>query len=198
MLTLYHAPKSRSSIIPVLLDELGAADQVEIREVTILRQDGSGARDPANPHPEGKVPYLVNGDDHVRERGAMVLYLTDMFPDAGLGPVVGGPTRGRYLSWLSWYQGVLEPVALFRFAGISHPALDATFRDYDEAVKRIEEVVSNQPWLLGQTYSAADLLLASPFLFFGEGMPRTAAIDAWATRVGQRPAMVRAAGSASS
>ena len=52
MLTLYHSPKSRSSIILVLLDEMGIADKVGIRRVAIPRMDGSGARDPLNPHPE--------------------------------------------------------------------------------------------------------------------------------------------------
>lgn len=193
MPTLYHAPKSRSSSILALLDELGIPDKVEIRHVTIPRQDGSGGRDPANPHPEGKVPYLVDGEDHVRERGAIILYLTDMFPEAGLGPLPGDPGRGQYLSWLSWYQGVLEPVAILNFLKIGHPALEATFRDYDTAIQRLDEVLTHQPWLLGDRFSAADLLIASPFLFFGEGMPRTPAIDDWAQRIQSRPSMARAA-----
>lgn len=58
MMTLYHAPQSRSSRIVTLLDELGAADKVTIREVSIRRAlQGFGERDPANPHPEGKVPF---------------------------------------------------------------------------------------------------------------------------------------------
>ena len=194
MLTLYHAPKSRSSTILVLLAELGILDKVEIRQVTIPRQDGSGGRDPANPHPEGKVPYLVNGADHVRERGAIMLYLTDMFPEAGLGPLPGDPGRGQYLSWFSWYQGVLEPVAILNFFKIEHPALMATFRDYDTAIRQLDEVLGQQPWLLGDRFSAADLLIASPLLFFGTDMPRTPAIDAWAQRIQSRPSMARAAG----
>lgn len=193
MLTLYHAPKSRSSSIVVLLDELGILDQIEIRAVTIPRQDGSGGLDPANPHPEGKVPYLANGDDHIRERGAIITYLTDMFPEAGLGPLPGDPKRGEYLGWLFWYQGVLEPVAVLNFLKISHPALEATFRDYDTAIQRLDEVLRDQPYLLGDSFSAADLLIASPFLFFGEGMPRTPAIDDWARRIQSRPSMARAA-----
>lgn len=193
MLTLYHAPKSRSSSILVLLDELGIRDKVDIRTVTIPRQDGSGGRDPANPHPEGKVPYLVNGEDWVRERGAVVLYLTDMFPEAGLGPLPGDPRRGQYLSWLSWYQGVLEPVAILSFFKIEHPALTATLRDYDTALQRLDEVLSGQPYLLGGDFSAADLLVAGLFLYFGESMPRTPAVDAWARRIQSRPSMARAA-----
>ncbi|MFD2440857.1 hypothetical protein ACFSS8_13620 [Paracoccus kondratievae] len=56
MLTLYHAPKSRSSSVVELLEELGVLDKVDVRRVTIPRQDGSGARDPANPTPKEKCP----------------------------------------------------------------------------------------------------------------------------------------------
>ena len=48
MLTLYHSPKSRSSSLIALLDELGATDQVQIERVDIIRQDGSGRIDPRN------------------------------------------------------------------------------------------------------------------------------------------------------
>ena len=52
MLTLFHAPHSRSSAIVTLIDEMGIGDRVDIVEVTIARMDGSGRRDSANPHPE--------------------------------------------------------------------------------------------------------------------------------------------------
>lgn len=54
MPTLYYSPKSRSDTVVALVRLLGA--DVSLREVSIVRQDGSGMRDPANPHPEGKVP----------------------------------------------------------------------------------------------------------------------------------------------
>lgn len=195
MLTLYHAPNSRSTSILQLIDELGATDQVAIRTVNIQRQDGSGGTDPANPHPEGKVPYLTDGEDYVHERGAITLYLTDRFPDAGLGPVVGDPRRGRYLSWLGWYQGVFEPVTILRWAQLDHPALRATFRDYDAAIARLDQVLSAQPYLLGDAFSAADLLCASPFAWFGDQMPVTPAIRDWVARCQDRDA-ARAANAA--
>ncbi len=60
MLKLIHAPMSRSSRILWLIEEMGIADKVDIQRVNIRRFDGSGARDPANPHPEGKVPVLFH------------------------------------------------------------------------------------------------------------------------------------------
>ncbi|MBJ2151647.1 glutathione S-transferase family protein [Paracoccus sp. IB05] len=188
MLTFYHSPNSRSTSVKQLILELGIADQIRTVEVTIPRQDGSGARDPANPHPEGKVPYLTDGEDWIRERAAIILYLTDRFPQAGLGRAVGHPERGRYLSWLTWYQGVFEPVAILGWAKVSHPAVEASLRDYDTALARLEEVLITQPYLLGQEYSAADLLCAAPFAWFGDALPATPAVQAWVARCMDRPA----------
>lgn len=186
MLTFYHAPNSRSTSVLQLLHELGVTDQVETRIVTIPRQDGSGARDPSNPHPEGKVPYLTDGADHLRERGAIILYLTDRFPQAGLGRPVGDPQRGEYLSWLFWYQGVFEPVAILSWTGLSHPAIQASLRDYDTAIQRLDEVLRRQRYLLGDSFSAADLLCAGPFAWFGDQLPATPAIKDWVARCQDR------------
>ena len=76
MLTLFHAPNSRSSAIAALIDEMGIADRIETRIVTIPRVDGTGGRDPANPHPEGKVPVLVHDGRVITERGAIILHLS--------------------------------------------------------------------------------------------------------------------------
>ncbi|WP_328803839.1 glutathione S-transferase family protein [Paracoccus xiamenensis] len=186
MLTFYHAPQSRSTSVMQLLHELGITDQVQTKVVTIPRQDGSGARDPSNPHPEGKVPYLTDGEDFVRERAAVILYLTDRFPKAGLGRSVGDPQRGRYLSWLAWYQGVFEPVAILSWAEVDHPAIKASLRDYDTAIQRLDEVLTRQPYLLGDDFSAADLLCAGPFAWFGDQLPATPAIKDWVTRCQDR------------
>ncbi|SDD91343.1 glutathione S-transferase [Paracoccus isoporae] len=194
MLTLYHAPDSRSTAVLQLLHELGATDAVRVENVTIPRPDGSGGRDPTNPHPEGKVPYLTDGADFVRERAAIFLYLTDRFPAAGLGRPVGDPQRGRYLSWLAWYQGVLEPVMILSWAGVDHPMIRDSLRDHDTALKRLDEVLSHQPYLLGADYSAADLLAAGPFALFGDKMTLTPAISDWVARCQDRDSVRAVAG----
>ncbi len=108
--------------IVTLLDELGALDKVAIEIVDIYRaRSQSGARDPRNPHPEGKVPLLVHGDIAIRESNAIMLYLTDMFPKAGLGVPVGHPLRGEYLSWLAWYGNVMEPALILDYVKIAQP-----------------------------------------------------------------------------
>ena len=103
MITLYHAPRSRASRFIFLLEELGAP--YELKEVSIRRGDGSGALDTANPHPHGKVPVIRDGETVVYESAAIALYLTDKFPQHGIGPLVGDATRGAYLTWLAYYAG---------------------------------------------------------------------------------------------
>lgn len=188
MLTFYHSPASRSSRILSLIIELGIEDQITIETVTITRNDGSSAPDPKNPHPDGKVPLLDHDGTLIRESTAIALYLTDLFPKAGLGPTVGDPQRGGYLSWLAWYTGVLEPVLVHHAAELEHPFLTATFRGYKEATDCLVKALSNGPWLLGDSYSAADLVIHSPFTWFPDITPDVRAVHDWLARCTDRAA----------
>lgn len=186
MLTLFHAPNSRSSRIIRVLHELGIQDQVDIKVVTIPRPDGSGCIDPSNPHVEGKVPLLLHNDCQIWESNAIILYLTDLFPSA-LAPVVGSSNRGSYLSWLAYYGNVVEPVLLHSLAEISHPILDNNFRGLPQVFERLSNVLEKQDYLLGAQYTAADLLLASPFSAVTELTPDIPAIKNWIERCQDRP-----------
>ncbi|WP_077963124.1 glutathione S-transferase family protein [Ensifer adhaerens] len=189
MLTLFHAPRSRSSRIITLLRELDALDKVEVEIVDITRGDGSGRKDPANPHPEGKVPLLVHDGVVLWETIAIIQYLTDLFPEKRMAPHAGDPQRGRYLSWLAWYAGVVEPVLIAQAAGVSHPYFDATFRGPTEMAARLENALKDSPYLMGEHYSAADLLLHSPFAWYPAATPDSAVIKDWVERCGARPSL---------
>jgi glutathione S-transferase len=192
MLTLFHAPRTRSTRILALIAAMGIEDWVEVREVSVPRVDGTGRRDPANPHPEGKVPLLVHDGVAIWESAAIMLHLTDLFPDAGLGVPPGDPLRGRYLSWLSWYAGVMEPVMILDAAGLSHPYLEGSLRGLPEVRARLAAALAEAPWLVGGRYTAADLLVSSPFLWF-EGLdPGPARVADWIARCGAHPARAKA------
>jgi glutathione S-transferase len=191
MLTLFHSPKSRSSAIVTLIEEMGIQDWVEVREVTIPRMDGSGGRDPANPHPEGKVPALVHDGQVITERAAIILHLTSLFPDSGMAPKVGTPEWGVFAMWMAWYQGVLEPTFIMEATGLSHPWMTAAIRDHKTAVDRLHAALERGPWLLGDTFSAADLLLHGPYVWFPEATPDDPLIRDWIARCQSRPAVAR-------
>jgi len=191
MLTLYHSPLSRSSRIVRLIDELDIWTEVDIRIVSVTHTDGSGGRDPQNPHPEGKVPLLVHDGVAIWESNAIILYLTDMFPKAAMGPVAGDPQRGRYLSWLAWYGNVVEPVVALGVAGLSHPVLDVTFRGVPEMIARLAAALESAPFLMGERFTAADLLLVSTFTWSPDAAPDDPAIKAWIDRCEARPSARR-------
>ncbi|MBP2463807.1 MULTISPECIES: glutathione S-transferase family protein [unclassified Rhizobium] len=189
MLTLFHAPRSRSTRIITLLRELDAIDKVAIEIVDITRSDGSGRRDSKNPHPEGKVPLLEHDGVFIWESIAIIQYLTDLFPQKKMAPAPGDPQRGRYLSWLAWYAGVVEPVLILQAAGVSHPFVDATFRSPAELAARLETALKNRPYLMGERYTAVDLLLHSPFAWYPAATPDSDVVKAWIERCRERPSL---------
>ncbi|NDV52342.1 MULTISPECIES: glutathione S-transferase family protein [unclassified Salipiger] len=189
MLTLYHAPRSRSTRIVQLIRDMSIEEDVDLRIVQIPRQDGSGGRDPDNPHPEGKVPTLVHDGALIRESNAVMLYLTDLYPESPMGRPVGHPSRGAYLSWLAWYGNVFEPVYVLQVAGVSHPITQVTFRDVPEAVARLSEALAEKDWLVDDQISAADLLVASTYGWFHDLVPDDPRIKDWVARCLSRPAV---------
>jgi glutathione S-transferase len=192
MLTLIHAPNSRSSAILALIDEMGIADRVTVQNVTVRRFDGSGQRDPANPHPEGKVPALLHDGVIITERAAIILHLTTLFPGTGVAPLPGTPAWGAFATWMVWYQGVVEPVLIHRAAGLSHPALTATFRGPDEVAARLHAALVKGAWLMGDAWSAADLLVHSPYAWFQDATPDDPLIRDWVERCKAHPSRQRA------
>lgn len=192
MLTLFHSPRSRSTAILTLIDEMGIADKIDTRIVTIPRLDGTGQRDPANPHPEGKVPALLHDGTLITERAAIILHLCALFPDSGLAPRPGTPEWGAFATWMAWYQGVLEPVLIFDYAQLSHPVLHTTFRGVPEATARLHAALEKGPWLMGDQFTAADLLVHAPYAWFSDATPDDPLIQDWVERCKNRPARLRA------
>ena len=187
MLTLYHSPQTRSTRIVRLLIELDVLDQVDIRIVGIRRHDGSGGADPSNPHPEGKVPLLVHDGVEIWESNAIILYLTDLFAAKRLGRPIGDKDRGSYLSWLAWYGNIVEPVLVSTAAGLSHPYLNATFRGAPEVAARLTAQLEKTPFLMGSEFSAADLLLVSPYTWMPQATPDVEVVRDWIERCESRP-----------
>ncbi len=191
MLTLFHAPLSRSSRIIWLLEELGAEYTLKITDIS--RQDGSGAADPNNPHPDKKVPALVDDGVLITESIAIVQYLTDKFPAAGIGPQPGDAQRGPYLTWLAYYAGVMEPIVVLTVAGLAdNPMAQRSFRDRAAMDRRIVGALEAGPYILGAAFSGADILIASLGHFARAMLPAGALVDAYLARCGGRPALARA------
>jgi glutathione S-transferase len=189
MLTLYHSPDSRSSRFIWLLEEIGV--KYDVVYCSIVRRAG-GVADPKNAHPEKRVPALMHDGQLVTEQAAIALYLTDTFPEAHLGVSIGQAARAAYLVWLAFYAGEVDPVYITRW--LYGDRLDPiTLRDQTRVVERVSYALTKGPYLLGQQFSAADVLVSGPFEWDTALGADNVGIQGWLARLNARPAAQRAA-----
>jgi glutathione S-transferase len=191
MITLLHAPMSRSGSIVWLLEELGVPYETKI--VNIRRADGSGARAEENPHPHGKVPLVVDDGETVFETGAIALYLTDKYRKTRMGPAPGEPGRGDYLSWLAYRAGVMEPALLCRRLGVNHVYGAMGWGPAEEVEEVLNRHLASRTYFLGDEFGAADVIVggAVNFMMMTKVMADTPALKAYAERITNRPAYQR-------
>lgn len=179
---LYHSPRSRSSNILSLLRLMGKETEVDIDIVHIQRQNGTGQKDPRNPHPDSKVPLLETQGRLVRESGAIMLWLTDYF-DSPLGRSINDPTRADYLSWLFYYGNVIEPVLYLSFLELGENKMIKEWcRDKSTMLATLEAGLAQSDFLLGDHFSAVDLLISSPFQWIQGVLPDQGLLHDWYSR----------------
>jgi glutathione S-transferase len=191
-ITLYHALNTRSSGALALLEEIGAPYALHV-----LDTKAGENRRPAYlaVNPMGKVPALLDGEAVVTEQVAIFLHLADRFPEAGLAPALGDPLRGPYLRWMAFYAGCFEPAVVDR-AMNREPAPQGMnpYGTFDAVIEAVRGALAPGPWLLGERFSAADLLWGSSLGWtMGFGLvPKLPEFAAHAGRVAARPAVARA------
>src|SRR6202789_3271711 len=170
MITLYHSPQTRSASIVWLLEELEVPYQTKV--VDFRRMDGSGSRDPANPHPHSKVPALADGDDVVFEGSAIALYLTDKYRKKKLGP------------------GVMEPALICRRFDFKHVFGAMGWAPADEVEEVLNQHLASRKFFLGDDFSAVDIMLGGGvhFMLMAKMLKDTPVMKEYAARVIDRPA----------
>ncbi|HTQ14371.1 MAG TPA: glutathione S-transferase family protein [Rhizomicrobium sp.] len=188
MITLYHSPQTRSGSILWLLEELEVPYQT--RQVTFRKFDGTGAKDPANPHPHGKVPALTDGGDTLFESSAIALYLTDKYRKVRMGPAAGEAGRDAYLSWLAYRPGVMEPALLCRRFGVQHVHGAMGWAPAEEVEAVLNDHLRTRKYFLGDEFSALDILLGGGihFMLVAKMMTETPVLKDYTARIVDRPA----------
>lgn len=190
-ITFYHAPQTRSSGALVLLEELRADFDLQV-----LNMKAGEQRRPAflDINPMGKVPAVLDGDALITEQGAVFIFLADRFPEMALAPAIGDPLRGPYLRWIVFYGSCFEPAVVDR-AMKREPGSRAMspYGDYDTTLNTITAQLRRGPYLLGERFSAADVLWGSALawtVMFGL-VPELPEVRAYIDRVTSRPAFVK-------
>jgi len=192
-LTLFHSPNSRSAGVRILLEELGA--QYTLQALNMKKGEQRGAAYLAI-NPMGKVPALLHGDALVTEQVAVYIYLADLYPQAGLAPAIGDPLRGPYLRWVAYYGSCFEPAIMDR-AEKKAPSAPASspYGDFDTMLKTITDQLDKGPYILGEKFTAADILwgTALGWITKFQLIPATPVVQAYVERIAARPSVARVA-----
>lgn len=165
MLTVYHLVNSRSDRLIWLLEELGLEYEIEVFE-----RDPETQRAPAEMralHPMAKAPMLRDGDRILIESGAIFEYVLSRHGDAGLVPKSTDPDWPDYLQWLHFAEGsAMLPVLLDHFQGMGlcgppgeSPMAAMARSGLDQLCADLESVLSERPWLAGDRFTAADIMM---------------------------------------
>ena len=189
------APGTRATRVRWMLEELGLPYEREVLDF------GKGdMRTPSylERHPHGKVPALEIDGTRLIESAAMCMHLCDMHPEQGLAPAVGTPERARWYQWIVYAISTLDEALIPR---IFHTALLPEERRDPKIVERadatwaiaapfLSNALAGQDHLLGETFSAADVVIGYDVALAGrqgllEAHPTLAA---YLERLAARPA----------
>ena len=189
-LTLHHHPFTRAAGVLWMLEEVGCEytlEHLDIMTGAQKRPEFKGV------NPMGKIPTLVDGDTVVTEAAAIGLYLADRYALRRLAPPPDSPERGTYLRWSFYAPSVIEPGCLAKAAEWDFKPAQAGWGSYEEMLDTISAAIGDGPWLLGEQFTMADVMLGHTLLWAtGFGMPvPSEALQSYLARCMARPAWKR-------
>jgi glutathione S-transferase len=186
---LYFNPQSRAVIAKWMLDECGGT--YDIVPVDLTKREHK-TPEFLKINPAGKLPALEDGDVKVFESAAICLYLAEKFPDANLAPRIGAPGRGRYLSLMVYSTTQLEP-SVGDVILKADTAPQRGWSDIETVKDVIEAQLGDGPYLFGDWFTAADIMIGSMFIYtrilkMPSGRPK---LEAYVDRLLARPKVMK-------
>ncbi|MEO5772722.1 MAG: glutathione S-transferase family protein [Sphingomicrobium sp.] len=190
-LIFYTNPMSRGQTVRWMLEEVGQPYDTQILEYGTTMK----APEYLAINPMGKVPAIQHKGKVVTEVAAIICYLADAFPEAGLAP--DPKDRADYYRWIFFKAGPLEAAFSNKSMGWETPAdkqMMMGYGNYDLTIDTLEKAISGKQYIAGDKFTAADLLVGSTVGFmlkFNLLDPRPAFTD-YAARMTDRDAFRRA------
>jgi len=185
---LYHHPYSRAATVVWMLEEVGVPYTLEYVDLMAGAQKSDSHR---ALNPMGKVPVLVDGEAVVSETAAIGVYLADRYSLGNLAPNLDDPARGTWLRWAFYAPSVLEPGCMAHASKWEFRPGQAGWGSYESMLETVALGLSAGPWLLGERFSMADVILGATMrwmLRFGM-LEKRPEFLAYADRLGERAAL---------
>lgn len=163
MHTLYTRPGSGGFVVEAALRLCGQP----FSAVAVQR---GGPYDPAFQaiSPLRQIPVLVLPDGRsMTESAAICIYLSEIHPQAELGPQVGAPDRADFLRWMLFMSSALYPALLRYFYAPRYTAApagvegvrQAAVSECDRLFEILEQALQGRDWLVGSRRTIADIYL---------------------------------------
>jgi glutathione S-transferase len=189
---LYYMPRTRSSRVLWLLEEIG-----ERYELTEIAGNQRQSAEHVRRHPLGRVPALELGDGTTMfESAAICLQLADLYPAAGLIPPLGSSERALVYQWVVFAVAELEG-PLFRWiSALGEGTTESRAHDrFTQAAVALESALNGGDWLLDAQFTVADVMCASVLQGADarELLRPWPGLEAYVQRSESRPAYARAA-----
>jgi len=137
----------------------------------------------------------MDGDAALGEAAAICAYIADRYPETKLAPAATDPLRARYLQWLFFSPSCIEPALIQLFTKLEVPASTAAWGSATQTFDVLDAALQKGPWILGENFSAADIMLGSGLNFavrMFKMVPPRPSFDAYIDRCVARPAFQRA------
>jgi glutathione S-transferase len=192
MMQLYWSPRSRSFSSLWLMEETGQPYERVLTDITTGAQKKS---EYLAINPMGKVPALKDGEATLAEAAAICAYVAERYPDAGLAPKLGDPQRAKYLYWLFFGPGCIEPAMVQLATKIEINPVAAGWGDAQRVIDVLDAALAKGPWILGENFSAADIVIGSGLNFavrLFKMIPSRPSFESYVARCMARPAFQRA------
>lgn len=210
MITVHHLNNSRSQRIIWMLEELEVPYQIKRyeRENTMLAPDAL-----KKVHPLGKSPVITDENRVIAESGAILEYLERRYDTENRLELFDEEEQLQSRYWLHYAEGSLMPLLVMKliFSRMGQAPVPWLLRPVGNAFGKgvqkawlnkqlethrtfIEKHLSYHDWFAGARFSIADVQMSFPLqaLSARGGAADSPAIQAWLTKVQNRPAWQRA------
>lgn len=165
MYKLYYAPGTCALASHIALEEAGAAYQAERLDFKNNQQNSPGY---LAINPKGRVPALVTERGVLTETPAILAFIAQTFPQAGLAPFDDAFRLAEVQAFNSYLCSTVHVAHAHKLRGHRWATEESSFADFKRMIPKtvgagfalIERDLLKGPWVMGETYTICD-----PYLY---------------------------------